>query len=119
MTQLPGVIVKDGWDVTSPEVHQKIVEFLNGRKANVIMRCVWYSAMAPVCFSIGWNLFLCYFLVTWLQMQQECTKWTTRESWSAYIYYELFVFWLDPGTESLIKYCGISFPRVSVSLPTH
>ena len=38
MTQIPGVIVKDGWDIASDEVQQKIVEFLNGKKADVIMR---------------------------------------------------------------------------------
>ena len=38
MSQLRGVIVKDGWDVTSPDVQQKIVKLLNGKKADVIMR---------------------------------------------------------------------------------
>ena len=38
ITSLPGVIVKDGWDITNPEVHKRITEFLNGKKANVIMR---------------------------------------------------------------------------------
>ena len=38
MSQLRGVIVKDGWDITSPDVHKKIVELLNGKKADVIMR---------------------------------------------------------------------------------
>ena len=38
MSQLRGVIVKDGWDITSSDVQQKIVELLNGKKADVIMR---------------------------------------------------------------------------------
>ena len=38
MSQLRGVIVKDGWDITSPDVHKKIVELLMGKKADVIMR---------------------------------------------------------------------------------
>ena len=38
MSQLRGVIIKDRWDITSPDVQEKIVELLNGRKADVIMR---------------------------------------------------------------------------------
>jgi hypothetical protein len=38
MSQLRGVTIKDGWDITSPEVQRKIVELLNGKKADVIMR---------------------------------------------------------------------------------
>lgn len=38
MSQLHGVIVKDGWDITNPAVQQKVVDLLNERKADVIMR---------------------------------------------------------------------------------
>ena len=38
MVGLPGVVVMDRSDLTSPEVHKKVKEFMAGRKADVITR---------------------------------------------------------------------------------
>ena len=38
MVGLPGVVVMDRSDLTSPEIHKKVEEFMAGRKADIIMR---------------------------------------------------------------------------------
>lgn len=42
MAELPGVVVMAKCDITSPLVHQRICQFMAGRKADVVM-----SDMAP------------------------------------------------------------------------
>ena len=38
MAELPGVVVMAKCDITSPLVHQRICQFMAGRKADVVMR---------------------------------------------------------------------------------
>ena len=41
MDKLPGVHVMDRSDITDAKVHDDILNFLDGRRANVVMRYLW------------------------------------------------------------------------------
>lgn len=91
MEGLPGVCVLSRADVTSQYIHEMIVNLLDGRLADAVIRFVHTVnvtmlpfplsfGLIPPSFLISFNVFL-LLLVTWLRMPLEHALWTIKELW--------------------------------------